>query len=244
MILPVAFIPTPRRLLLAILLILSTLVLITGIVARASILLHPNRTTYLAWYTTESTLSIVFANLPFLTSLVVTATPARLRHFSSQLGSPQWPRSRRGSWDNVSMPQLRTMRFNSTATTMVELVSPTDVEKGLGMGSPRERGWNEGESSRDGAVEKERVIDASGDSKEGVTRAEEVKKAEGQDVEDSTKKGHKSTASRDLSQPSPSLAVPEIQDGQVPKTRLSGGLAEMGALSLQDTTQGWPIYWR
>jgi hypothetical protein len=44
--------------------------------------------------------------------------------------------------------------------------------------------------------------------------------------------------------PSPPAVRPETRDGQVPKMRLSGGLAEMGELSLHDTTQGWPIYWR
>lgn len=34
------------------------------------------------------------------------------------------------------------------------------------------------------------------------------------------------------------------RDSEVPKMRLSGGLAEMGELSLHDTRQGWPIYWR
>jgi hypothetical protein len=44
--------------------------------------------------------------------------------------------------------------------------------------------------------------------------------------------------------PNPVALRPETRDSQVPKMRLSGGLAEMGELSLQDTTQGWPIYWR
>ncbi|KAF1921600.1 hypothetical protein BDU57DRAFT_413055, partial [Ampelomyces quisqualis] len=115
MILPVPFIPTPRRLLLAVLLILSTLVLVTGIVARASILQHSTLPSYLLWYTSESTLSIIFANLPFLTSFVVTAAPARIRHFSSQLALPQWPRSTRGSWaynDATARSSPRTMRFD------------------------------------------------------------------------------------------------------------------------------------
>ncbi|KAF2025195.1 hypothetical protein EK21DRAFT_43965, partial [Setomelanomma holmii] len=70
MIVPVPFIPTPRRLLLAILLILSTLVLIISILSRESILRNPHSPDYLYWYTSESTLCIIFANLPFLNSLV------------------------------------------------------------------------------------------------------------------------------------------------------------------------------
>jgi hypothetical protein len=244
MILPIPFIPTPRRLLLAILLILSTLILITSIISRVSILLHPGRPTYLAWYTTESTLSIIFANLPFLTSLVVTAAPARIRHFSNQLASSQWPRSRRGSWDNASMPQLRTTRFNSTATTVVELMSPTDLEKGQNVGSPRERGWSEGETSRDGAGGEKRVErDAGGELKDALLHAQEAKHAESRDARNSATDGHRPVAGN-CTQLSVPVTVHEKGEGQVPKTRLSGGLAEMGELSLQDTTQGWPIYWR
>jgi hypothetical protein len=45
--------------------------------------------------------------------------------------------------------------------------------------------------------------------------------------------------------PSPSLTRPATRDGpSVPKMRLSGGLAEMGEVNLQDSRQGWPIYWR
>ncbi|KAH7384069.1 hypothetical protein DE146DRAFT_681158 [Phaeosphaeria sp. MPI-PUGE-AT-0046c] len=140
MLLPVPFIPTPRRLLLSILLLLGTLVLIASIVSRALILTsHQNSEStnshpmYLSWYTTESTLSIIFANLPFLTSLVVTAAPARMRYLSSQLALAQLPRSRRESptWDDINRPELRTKRFNSTATTIVELTAITHLEKGM-----------------------------------------------------------------------------------------------------------------
>lgn len=215
MLLPVPFIPTPRRLLLAILLLLGTLVLIASIVSRTLVLTNRVTSAYLSWYTTESTLSIIFANLPFLTSLVVTAAPARIRHFS--LG--QWPRSRRGSlsWDegrSGNRPELRTMRFNSTATTITELTASTHLEKGVQ------------ESEREGVA-------ARASSPDGIERHQRSSSRYGLASSDS-----------DLQLPSPSATRPETRDSQVPKMRLSGGLAEMGELSLQDTRQGWPIYWR
>lgn len=224
MLLPVPFIPTPRRLLLAILLLLGTLVLIAGIVSRALILTTPTRTiksspaSYLSWYTTESTLSIIFANLPFLMSLVVTAAPARIRHFSLA----QWPRSRRGSlsWDDNagSRPELRTMRFNSTATTIAELTVTHNLAKGM----------QESGSGNAGAESTSRPM-----SPDRIERCE--RRDSGNSILSSDSY---------LQLPSPSATRPETRDSQVPKMRLSGGLAEMGELSLQDTRQGWPIYWR
>jgi hypothetical protein len=213
MILPVPFIPTPRRLLLAILLLLSTLVLITGIAGRASILAYPSQSLYLYFYTTESSLGIFFANLPFLTSLV---TPSRIRHLSSQIA---WPRSRRGSWAyndaEIPMPP-RHPRLNSVATT---LASPIDLEKA--------EDWNqEGRRNENGSS--------------GNTRRD----GDGERLRNSAASDPSSMRESDLAVPSPSAMRPETRDSQVPKTRLSGGLAEMGELSLQDTTQGWPIYWR
>jgi hypothetical protein len=187
LIIPVPFIPTPRRMLLAILLLLSTLILITGIVARASILANPKARTYLYYYTTESSLGIFFANLPFLMSLV---TPERIRHLSSQLSLSQWPRSRRQSWAPIP---TRTSRLGSIATT---IGSPIDPEK--------TEDWSR----------------------------------------HSAGSGQQSVNDSEPSIPSPSVLRPQTSDSQVPKMRLSGGLAEMGELSLQDTTQGWPIYWQ
>lgn len=221
MLLPVPFIPTPRRLLLNLLLLLGILVLISSIVSRAFILTTASSpATYLSWYTTESTFSIIFANLPFLTSLVVTAAPARMRHFSSTLALSQWPRSRRGSWDGSDRPELRTMRFNSTATTIAELSIAQNLEKGVVHDS---QGVRVGPSSPRGprSVEMARRGDNGRGSRRSVTSIES-----------------------DLELPSPSATRPETRDSQVPKMRLSGGLAEMGELSLQDTRQGWPIYWR
>jgi hypothetical protein len=195
MILAVPFIPTPRRLLLAILLVLGTFVLITGAVARTSVLVHRTHSTYLSLYTAESTLSIIFANLPFLTSLVVTAAP----RLSPHLSLSQWPRSRRTSLlDTEANAPIRRARFDSVAGMMAEA---DDTEKGR---SSNLIDRNVEESLLDSAI---------------FTQAE-------------------------LALRSPAASRPDTKDSQVPKMRLSGGLAEMGELSLQDTTQGWPIYWR
>jgi hypothetical protein len=193
MILAVPFIPTPRRLLLALLLILGTFVLITGTIARTSVLVHPTHSTYLSLYTAESTLSILFANLPFLTSLVVTAAP----RLSPHLSLSQWPRSRRTSLlDTEVNAPTRRARFDSVAGMMAEIDEADDIEKGS---STNQIDRDIAESLLDSAV---------------------------------------------FTVPNPVASRPETRDSQVPKMRLSGGLAEMGELSLQDTTQGWPIYWR
>ncbi|CAO2655413.1 Nn.00g104770.m01.CDS01 [Neocucurbitaria sp. VM-36] len=248
MLLPVPFIPTPRRLLLAILFILGALVLATGIISRSSILMTsslvvnslvngtaPFASTqpFLHWYTSESTLSIIFANLPFLTSLVVATAPARIRGFSQNLRASShvalgtWPRSRRGSWSCVhgsrrcsqdtqpeGMPaSLRANRIDSTATTLTELPSSSDVEKALewGMNSPD--------------------IPSDHSTRDMLSGRHSV---------DST------NASQHREQNVPQ-AVPARLSSEhinvVPKTRLSGGLAEMGAIST-DNTEGWPIYWK
>ncbi|KAF2627447.1 hypothetical protein BU25DRAFT_469237 [Macroventuria anomochaeta] len=125
LILPISFIPTPRRLLLAILLVTGVLTLIFGILARYFVLTEPTSRAYLFYYTYETTLLIVFANLPFLTSLVVSTTPARIRKFSRNISfsrdgvhmplSP-WPRSRRVSVQDIGSPPLRASRLGSTAT--------------------------------------------------------------------------------------------------------------------------------
>ncbi|KAH7083582.1 hypothetical protein FB567DRAFT_87807 [Paraphoma chrysanthemicola] len=213
MILPVPFIPTPRRLLLTILLILSTLVLIAGILSRTSVLINPQQPSYLNWYISESTLGIIFANLPFLTSLVVTAAPARIRHFSSHLNLSQWPRSRRGSWAfhdaEAALPPLRTSRLGSNATTVTDLASPVECQK-----MPA---WAMGDDS--------------------------LKQDERPSPRHSATSSQGSSRESTPALPTPPVRRPETRNSQVPKMRLSGGLAEMGDLTIGDT-QGWPIYWR
>lgn len=134
MLLPVPFIPTPRRPLLAILLLLGILVLAAGIASRVSILRKPTSRTYLYWYICESSLSIILANLPFLTSVVVNAAPARIRNISRSFKTSsntfdRWPRSRRESWAACNLAPLRVDRHNSTSTIPSELPSPSDTEK-------------------------------------------------------------------------------------------------------------------
>jgi hypothetical protein len=152
---------------------------------------------------TESTLSIVFANLPFLTSLVATAAP----RISPHLSLSQWPRSRHASWVGCETP-MRTTRFDSMAST-IAAIEPA------------------------GALRKapEHEMDTSKFVQECDVLAGEIARRD-----------------EDINLASPSLPRPvemksEARDSHVPKMRLSGGLAEMGALSLQDTKQGWPIYW-
>lgn len=125
LILPTPFIPTPRRLLLAILMVTGISTLIFGILARYFILTAPTSPTYLFYYTCETTLLIVFANLPFLTSLIVSTTPARIREFSRNISfscdrihmplSP-WPRSRRVSVQDVGSSPSRASRLGSMTT--------------------------------------------------------------------------------------------------------------------------------
>ena len=121
-----------------------------------------------------------------------------------------WPRSRQGSLADGEVEQTgRVERVGSTASTMTEVASPIDVEKG--------EGWAE----------------------DGDRRSKDSAVVEGRSPRDSAVSGQSGPAL-----PSSLLMRDGMQDSSVPKTRLSGGLAEMGELSLQDTTQGWPIYWR
>jgi hypothetical protein len=117
LIIPVPFIPTPRRFLLAILLILGSLTMVTGILGRFYIIAHPNSKIYLFLYTAETALLLLFANLPFLSSLVTSITQSRIRHISNSLSLSRWPRSYKDT------PPLRAQRLNSTATTM-SVMSP------------------------------------------------------------------------------------------------------------------------
>ena len=130
LILPTPLIPTPRRCLLIILMVTGISTLIVGVFARVFVLKAPNSHTYLFYYIYEMTLLIVFANLPFLTSLVVSTAPARIRDFGRNISfsregvhmplSP-WPRSNRVSVQEIGAPPLRSSRFGSTASiTIVE----------------------------------------------------------------------------------------------------------------------------
>ncbi|KAF1847206.1 uncharacterized protein K460DRAFT_55127 [Cucurbitaria berberidis CBS 394.84] len=237
MMLPVPFIPTPRRLLLAILLILGMLVLTAGILSRSSILKASNPSSsnpvFLRWYICESTLSLIFANIPFLTSLVVATAPARIRYISqhlrtsSHLALIQWPRSRRGSWtcstagsydSTRNIPPLRMNRSGSTTTMISELPSPIDVEKGLPV-------WRLSEP----ATRKDLGATRDSASSDLLSRGGAVIRSSMPEL-----------------QPSSSLLLSSSvaeRVSTVPKTRLSGGLAEMGGIST-DNTEGWPIYWK
>ncbi|KAF1924194.1 uncharacterized protein M421DRAFT_296694 [Didymella exigua CBS 183.55] len=125
LIMPTPFIPTPRRLLLAILMVAGIMTLIFGILARYYILAAPTSKTHVFYYIYETTLLVVFANLPFLTSLVVSTTPARIREFGRSISfardgvhmllSP-WPRSSRMSVQDIGSPLQRVDRLGSTVT--------------------------------------------------------------------------------------------------------------------------------
>lgn len=126
LVIPIPLIPTPRRLLLTILMLTGISVLILVILARCYILTAPTTRTYLFHYTYENTLPIVFSNLLFLTSIVVTTTPDRLREFGRDFSfsrkavhMPQspWPRSRRVSVQCVDPPSLRLSRLGSSTVT-------------------------------------------------------------------------------------------------------------------------------
>ncbi|KAK7192157.1 hypothetical protein PSPO01_01729 [Paraphaeosphaeria sporulosa] len=98
-VLPIAFIPTPRKALQASLFLLGTCVLGTSILARYYVLVQPRSPMYIHWYTAEVTLMVLFANLPFLSSLFSTAVRARGR--SVALSS--WPREYVGARDGEGL---------------------------------------------------------------------------------------------------------------------------------------------
>ncbi|KAF2659623.1 hypothetical protein K491DRAFT_590669 [Lophiostoma macrostomum CBS 122681] len=115
-ILVIPFIRTPRKLLLSVLFLLGLIVLTTGIVSRYYILTTPKLPTYLPWYTAEASTSLVFANLPFLSSLVTSSPSNRTRRqrFSSVVSLPPWPRL---AVQECSPNPRRFQRLDSTATT-------------------------------------------------------------------------------------------------------------------------------
>ncbi|KAL5414951.1 hypothetical protein PMIN03_002909 [Paraphaeosphaeria minitans] len=85
---PIALIPTPRKALQASLFLLGTCVLGASILARYYALVQSRSSMYIHWYTAEVTLMILFANLPFLSSLFSKGGRDRMR--SVALSS--WPR--------------------------------------------------------------------------------------------------------------------------------------------------------
>jgi hypothetical protein len=141
LIVPVPFIPTPRRYLLGILILIGLLALSSGVVARIA---HYTRysSRYLFLYTTESSLIIIFANLPFLTA------PARVRDFSRKISSSagqqrplsQWPRGRSSGrveeCDNSKWGSV----MRSSTTTVNELPSLEELYESSQKSHPSERG--------------------------------------------------------------------------------------------------------
>ncbi|KAJ8111491.1 hypothetical protein OPT61_g5927 [Boeremia exigua] len=118
-------IPTPRRFLLMILMVTGISTLTLGILAQFYILTKPTLRRYTIYCIYETTLLIIFANLPFLTSLVVTTTPARIREFSrnfsvsrdgTHMSLPPWPHSRQLSVQNIGVPSMRSSGMGSAAT--------------------------------------------------------------------------------------------------------------------------------
>jgi len=86
------------------------------------VIAHPTTTTYLSLYTAETALLLLFANLPFLSSLANSTTQSRVRHISSNLSLSQWPRSYKDT------PPLRAQRFDSTATTVSAMSSINNTD--------------------------------------------------------------------------------------------------------------------
>lgn len=161
LVVPVPFIPTPRHLLLTILMVTGIAILVLGILGRYYILTAPTSQTYLFYYIYEITLLILFANLPFLTSLVATTTPACIREFGRNFNRSRegvdmplspWPRSRRVSVHEVG-EAFRTHRLSSTATGMSggtekrestvlsPVVRPESAKSRTGEGKQSGEGW-------------------------------------------------------------------------------------------------------
>jgi len=117
LIIPVPMIPTPRKFLLALLLLVGTLALVSGILARYLVLISSTSFRSLHWLVAESVLMILFANLPFLSSLYTSTTPSRIRKLSSTLSLSQWPRS----YKDTSPLETQRQRLDSTATAISTL---------------------------------------------------------------------------------------------------------------------------
>ena len=233
MMLPIPFIPTPRRLLLALLFILSILVFFAGIRSRILVLQHPTSPKYLNWYTSEASLSMIFANLPFLTSLVVATAPSRIRYLSHNLrhsnnisSLAQWPRSRLGSecksWEfhTEIKPRFDHDRSDHSGKTSPELQSPVDAEKGSV--------WD----TNDHIVHEQTVC-----RRPSLIHSNDHNSVKGnnQSSEDehsfhSEDQNSDTIVSSPMSTPEPAIIAK--RKSSLPKMRLSGGLAEMGDLSI------------
>ncbi|KAL6709172.1 hypothetical protein ACN47E_001988 [Coniothyrium glycines] len=221
LLLPIPFIPTPRLLLQLSLLALGALTLTASLVARIRILTtapaptapSPSRT--LHWSTAELSLGVVFANLPFLTSLVVATAPARIRQFSAcHRGMAPWPRSRAGSVERSSASASASAGRASVGAS----VDDDDEEKGAVV-----RAYQTRFTERPGSA--------------GARGSCTVLRRGAESLHDDEEEGK-----GEVVVPLRVSASPE-RVSVVPKTRLSGGLAEMGDVSV-DNTEGWPIYWR
>ncbi|KAF2736020.1 hypothetical protein EJ04DRAFT_176544 [Polyplosphaeria fusca] len=119
-ILPIPFIPTPRKLLLGLMVLLGIIILASGVLGRYHRLEDPSSTRYLVWYCAEAASSVYFANLPFLNSLFTSNSPACLRHMNSRLSLSRWPCSIR------VQTTVRIERLSSNATA-TRPCSPDDV---------------------------------------------------------------------------------------------------------------------
>ncbi|KAF1970644.1 hypothetical protein BU23DRAFT_205880 [Bimuria novae-zelandiae CBS 107.79] len=136
LLLPIAFIPTPRKFLQAALLALGASVLASAILSRYYLLVRPaaSPARYIHWYLAQLVLMLLFANLPFLTSLF-TSTPRASRR-SISLAS--WPRSWKDSAGDAEQ-RLRTGSATTVGSVLDERLakrlwstasvsSPSDVD--------------------------------------------------------------------------------------------------------------------
>ncbi|KAF2646147.1 hypothetical protein P280DRAFT_439921 [Massarina eburnea CBS 473.64] len=116
LILPIPFIPTPRKYLLFTLLFLGIAALVTGVFGRYYILSDPSSPVYLPWYMAETSSLIAYANIPFLTSLFNPANSARFRHVSNTSLS-SWPRS----YKDTPPVRAQRQRLDSIVSNMAPL---------------------------------------------------------------------------------------------------------------------------
>ncbi|PSN65948.1 hypothetical protein BS50DRAFT_401839 [Corynespora cassiicola Philippines] len=128
-ILPTPFIPTPRLFLLFILLLLGTLIFISGLLSRTSLLSNPTSPSYLYWTVAETSLTLIFANLPFIASLVASKTPQRIRHISHHFSLSQWPRPRTAVVREKNTPPLRAQRLGSDTTDISAFSQGCNVDE-------------------------------------------------------------------------------------------------------------------
>jgi hypothetical protein len=115
MIVPVPFIPTPHRLLQVILFLIGIFILSSGIIARSFALSSPGSSTYLHWLIAESFLTVLFANLPFLSSVYTSTNARSIRRMSSNMSLSHWPRSNK----DISPLYAQRERLDSTDATNI-----------------------------------------------------------------------------------------------------------------------------